>query len=85
MALERLAQGFAARHVPQHHGLVRARGGERLAVGAEGDARAPPLMTLSGSPSGLRLATSHRITVSSSLAEASVLPSGLKATLTPTA
>ena len=46
MTLERLTHRFVARHVPQNHGVVFARGGERFAIRAERDAPHPVLMTV---------------------------------------
>jgi hypothetical protein len=44
MAHERWAKGMAALGIPESHGLVIARRGEALAVGAEGDATNGALM-----------------------------------------
>ena len=73
-------EGFlAGRGVPHLHRLVDAGGGEPLAVGAERHAQTPlvcPLRVRVSWP----VAASHTFTVSSALAEARRLPSGLNAT-----
>ena len=83
MPLQGRSSAARGGHIPQPHGLVLTRRGEGLAVGAEGDA----IDTASVCPSQGRaagLAGWPRPTAARScprLAEARVLPSGLKATL----
>ena len=81
MPHERCAERLAALGIPESHGLVLARRGEALAVGAEGDAPHASSWPVSGAPRGLPLSASQSRTVLSPLAEARRLPSGLKATL----
>ena len=54
--------GLAGRRVPQPHRLVPARGGEGLAVGAEGHRRHPALVPLEGGAglAGRRVPQPHR-------------------------
>ena len=67
--------------VPEPHGIVPARRGQALTVGAEGDAKDTVLVALERWTEGLAASASQSRTVLSALAEARRSPSGLKATL----
>ena len=81
MAFERLADRLAGRGVPEPRRLVRRRGDDALAVGAERRAHDLDIMASSGSPIGLPVAASQTRAVLSSDAVTMRLPSGLNAAL----
>ena len=81
VAHEGFAERFARAHAPEPHGAVDIARGERASIGAEGDSQRGPMSRTAIRASNLRRRTSHRRTVPSEPAVASVCPSGLNATL----
>ena len=81
MAFERLADRLAGLGVPDARRLVRRRGDDALAVGAERRAPHSASWPLSGSPIGLPVAASQIRAVLSEDAVTMRLPSGLNAAL----